>query len=126
LDCPIPLPRPSGRARFISLHRKNRSALRTPFTAPHIGGRAQLIVDPWLGLDSLAVGVLHLDNFADRVGQLDHLRVGIPPGQHEVHLGRFFLDDLQDLVQVDQFQVEGVVDLIQDEDIRRVRLHLLA
>ena len=81
--------------------------------------RAQSIIDPRLRFDSFAVGVFHLGDFTDRVGQLDHLRVGVPSGKHEVHRRRFLLDDLQDLVQVDQFQVEGVVDLIQDEDIRR-------
>ncbi len=67
--------------------------------------------------------MFHLGDFTDRVRQLDHLRVGVPSGKHEVHLRRLLFDNLQDLVQVDQFQVEGVVDLIQDEDIRWVRLY---
>ncbi len=59
--------------------------------------------------DSLAVGVLHLDNFTDGVGEFDYLPVGIPPRKHEVHLRGFPPDDLKNLVQVDELQVQGVV-----------------
>ncbi len=52
--------------------------------------------------------MLHLDDFTDGVGELDHLRVGIPPGKHEVYLGRLPLDNLQNLVQVDEFQVNPI------------------
>ncbi len=53
--------------------------------------------------------MLHLDDFADRVGEFDYLPVGIPPRKHEVHLRGFPPDDLKNLVQVDELQVQGVV-----------------
>jgi len=62
-----------------------------------------------LRFDSLAVGVLHLDNFTDGVGELDYLGVGVPPRKHEMHLGRLPPDDLKHLVQVDELQAKGVV-----------------
>lgn len=52
-------------------------------------------------------------DFADGVRQFDHLGVGVPAGEDQVPQARFGFDEVQDLLQVHQFQVQGVIDFIQ-------------
>src|SRR5512136_2155517 len=83
------------------------------------------VIDTRLGFDSLAVGVLDLVYFADSIGQLDYLWMGVTARKYQMHQRRFVAEDFQDLLQVDQLELEGVVDFVEYHDIEPAGGHLL-
>ena len=58
-----------------------------------VGEEHLLIIDPGLRLNPFAVGMLHFLNFTHRIRQLDHLRMGIPSRQNEMHQRRLASND---------------------------------
>src|SRR3989337_1235077 len=78
-----------------------------------------LIVNTLLWFYSLPEGMFYLLHLCNRVGPLDHLRVGIPPCQDQVHQRRLVVDDIDELRKVYESEFQGIVDLIQDQDIKR-------
>ena len=82
------------------------------------GGKAFLIVNPRLRLDLLSVSMLHLNDLTNGIGQFDYFVDGISSCENKIHLGWFASNDLQHLFQVHQFQMEGIVYLIEDKDIK--------
>ena len=67
-----------------------------------------------------------LADFADRVGQLDHLRVGVAAGEDQMHEGGLAAEDVQHLLQIDQLELEGIVDLVEDQEVVRAGGDFLA
>ena len=61
--------------------------------------------------------VFDFPDLADRIGEFDDLRRGVAAGEDEVESGRPGLDDVDDLGKGDQFEVDGDVDLIQDDHV---------
>jgi len=86
---------------------------------PVCGGTPEFrsVIDPRLRFDLLAVGVFDLTHLADRFGQLDDSRVSIATGKDQVQQGRLAPQQFQDLLEVDQLELEGVVDLVEDQQV---------
>jgi len=61
--------------------------------------------------------VLDLKYFADGIGTLDHLGVGVAAGEDEMQARRFLAQDIQHLLQIHQLQFQGVVDLIENDEV---------
>lgn len=75
-----------------------------------------LIINPRLWFDILLVGMLDLKDFADRVREVNDIRVGVASGDDQMHLLRFPLDQIQHLWQIDQLELQCVVDFIENDD----------
>jgi hypothetical protein len=76
-----------------------------------------LVFDPGAVFDSGVVVVFDFPDLADRIGELNDLGRGLAAGEDEVEGGRSGLNDVDDLGEGDQFEVDGDVDLIQDDHV---------
>ena len=76
-----------------------------------------LIIDSRLRVNPFAIRVLHFLNFTHRIRQLDHLGMDVSTRQNQMHQRRLALNDFQNLFQVHEPKMQGIVDFIQDEDI---------
>ncbi len=54
----------------------------------------RLVVDSWLRLDALLVGVFDFFDLANGMGQSNDLGVGVPTGQNQVEPWRFTLYEI--------------------------------
>jgi len=81
-------------------------------------------IDPRLGFDPFSIGVLDLDHLAHRVRRLDCSWVCVPPREHQVHAGRLCADQVQDLLQVYQPKMQGVVDFVRNQQIDPLGIQL--
>ncbi len=77
----------------------------------------RLVINSGLRLDSVSVSVFYFHHLAHRISQLDDLGVGVASCEDEVHQGGLPPDEVEYLLQVDEAQVQGVVDLVEDEDV---------
>src|SRR6478672_4437531 len=75
------------------------------------------VLDPFLRHDTLFIGVLDLAHLGHRVGDLDNCRMGIPPGQDNVHHLGFAFQSLHHLGGIEHAVTDGVIDLIQDNQV---------
>ena len=79
--------------------------------------RALSIVYAFLRLYLLPVCVFYLPHFGHRVRPLHDVRVGVASCQYKVEKGRLHIYQLEHLRKVEEPQVEGIVDFIEDEEI---------
>lgn len=65
--------------------------------------------------------MFYLPDFANGVGKIDKGRVGISSSQNHMHMWRFAGKNRRYLVKVNEMEVEGIVDFIEDEGVAVVR-----
>ena len=77
------------------------------------------VVYPLLRLNLLPVGVFDFEDLGHGVGPGDNLRMGVPAGQDQMQVRRLEVDKFQHLGEIDEPELEGVIDLVKDQEIER-------
>ena len=81
------------------------------------------VVNTLLGLDLLAVCVFDLPHLGNRMRPLDYIGMRVPAREDKVHETGFAVDQIDNLRQVDEFQLERVVYLVKYQDIEFAGQH---
>ena len=84
------------------------------------------IVYALLRFDLLSVGVFYLFHFSDGLRPANNLGMGITPCQYEVQKRRFAVYQIEHLWKVQEPQAEGIVDLVEEQEIESTRKELLS
>ena len=77
----------------------------------------RLIVYTTLGQNSLCVGVFDLFHLGDEVGELDELGVSVSAGADDVDILRSGAEALDDLIGVEHFIADDVIDFVEDDEV---------
>src|SRR5258705_775176 len=84
-----------------------------------------LEIDALLGVHSVVVRVLDEDHLRDQIGLGDEIGRGAASGEDQVEVGGLFVDEGQEIVERQEAQRHGDVDLVQDHHPVVAGLHLL-
>ena len=76
-----------------------------------------LKLHPGTLLDPLGVVMLYLLDLAYRISESDNLLGGLPSREDEVHRRRFIGHHGDDVLQIDQLEVQGDIDLVKDYQV---------
>ena len=76
-----------------------------------------LVVDALTRADAAVERVLHLDHLGHLVREFDEPFVRVAAGQDEFDVGGLVLDEVDNAVDVDEFVVEGDVDLVEYDEV---------
>src|ERR1700730_18261152 len=77
------------------------------------------VLDSPLRHHALFIGMLYLAHFGDGVSKCDNCRMGVPPGQDNVHHFGFALQSLGQLRRIEHPVTDGVIDFVQDDQVPR-------
>ena len=80
-------------------------------------GQLRLIVYTTLGQNALCVRVFDLFHLGDEVGQLDQFGMSVSAGADHVNVFGAGAEALDDLVGIEHFVADDVVDLVEDDEV---------
>src|SRR2546426_5884247 len=121
----------SGPSRRVNRRTRGNGRRRTRFVGEgRKGSRGMggflLEIDALLGVHSTVVRMLDEDHFRDQIGLGDQIGDGAPSGEDQVEIGRLLVDEGQEIVERQEAQGDGDVDLVQDHHFVVAGLRLLA